>query len=480
METDLRLRRFWKYDGKDWDRERAIVVRFGGGCNERLTTATYDANGNQLDVAVVPGSEMLDALTSMSYDISNRLVRAENNGPTRRSDYDYDAGNKRIWEKRTVNSSTVGEWAYFFGITGQRMGRYTFVIAGVSITFTQVQASVWFGGKLVQKFEGTAMSYASQDRLGSVGRYLPYGEAHPAGSGNTAPDVEKFATYTRDAGTGLDYADQRWHVPGSGRFLTSDPYRASSGPTDPGSWNRFGYVRGNPANRVDPRGLIDCRPDPETGSVENYLCNLPDPTNAPEQQIEPNTNDQVKLSAARTDAIRAKANGARNGEALGLLNKLGAKCKKLLSSKINAFQMGPSLDSLEYAVANKINFTDSGDLSNDFELGDLGYASGFRVRQAIHGDYAIAGIGSARDIIVLNSNLWSMDLSLIQVGNRPALSDEQVRVGVIVHEALHAYLGRDDADLVEFLFGVKAVNPGEASKTLTERLASDNCPEPKT
>ena len=190
---------------------------------------------------LVPGSEMPDALSALSYDVSNRLTSALNPGATRRADYDYDPRNKRIWEKRTVNGSVTGEWAYFFGITGQRLGRYTFSVAGASITFAQDQASVWFGGKLIQKLDTLGQTAVSEDRLGSVGKYLPYGEAKP-GASNPAADNEKFATYTRDAGTGLDYADQRRHLPGAGRFLTGDPYVASGGTRDPGSWNRFGYV----------------------------------------------------------------------------------------------------------------------------------------------------------------------------------------------------------------------------------------------
>jgi hypothetical protein len=42
--------------------------------------------------------------------------------------------------------------------------------------------------------------------------------------------------------------------------MTPDPYIASVGPTDPGSWNRYAYTRGDPVNRVDPRGLNDCTP----------------------------------------------------------------------------------------------------------------------------------------------------------------------------------------------------------------------------
>jgi RHS repeat-associated protein len=82
-------------------------------------------------------------------------------------------------------------------------------------------------------------------------RYFPYGEerAVTAGSGY------KFATYWRESASGLDYADQRWYSSVAGRFLTADPYQASGGVGNPGSWNRYGYVEGDPVNRTDRSGL---------------------------------------------------------------------------------------------------------------------------------------------------------------------------------------------------------------------------------
>ena len=90
-----------------------------------------------------------------------------------------------------------------------------------------------------------------------VGKYFPYGQERPSA---TTDGKEKFATYFRDSETGLDYADQRYHQPGMGRFMTPDPYAASGGPSDPGSWNRYAYTRGDPVNRIDPGGQFDCRP----------------------------------------------------------------------------------------------------------------------------------------------------------------------------------------------------------------------------
>src|ERR1700679_2829104 len=60
--------------------------------------------------------------------------------------------------------------------------------------------------------------------------------------------------YFRDAETQLDYAINRYHQPGMGRFLTPDPKRRSARPRSPVSWNRYAYVGGDPINRVDRRG----------------------------------------------------------------------------------------------------------------------------------------------------------------------------------------------------------------------------------
>jgi RHS repeat-associated protein len=59
--------------------------------------------------------------------------------------------------------------------------------------------------------------------------------------------------------------DQRFYASSYGRFNTPDPYVAGgaasgsvSNPSDPGSWNRYAYTRGDPINRFDPGGTDDC------------------------------------------------------------------------------------------------------------------------------------------------------------------------------------------------------------------------------
>jgi len=103
-----------------------------------------------------------------------------------------------------------------------------------------------------------ASAWVYGDRLGSIGKYYPYGQERPSATQN---GTEKFTGYLRDAESGNDYAVNRYMQPGMGRFLTADRWRtgAPNALTLPDNWNRYLYVGGDPVNRTDPSGL--CSPD---------------------------------------------------------------------------------------------------------------------------------------------------------------------------------------------------------------------------
>ncbi len=73
----------------------------------------------------------------------------------------------------------------------------------------------------------------------------------------TANDREKYATYTRDSVTGLDYAMNRYYSSEWGRFTSPDPYGGSASPSSPQSWNRYAYAGNDSVNSSDPSGLND-------------------------------------------------------------------------------------------------------------------------------------------------------------------------------------------------------------------------------
>jgi len=121
-------------------------------------------------------------------------------------------------------------------------------------SFTIAAERAYFGGKLVAQLNASYgyLVAAIQDRLGSVGKYYPYGEDR---TGQPGSDTVRFATYTRDSATGNDYADQRYYSSVLGRFTTMDRSTTSLSLSNPESWNRYAYVLGDSINSNDPSGL---------------------------------------------------------------------------------------------------------------------------------------------------------------------------------------------------------------------------------
>src|SRR5712692_243036 len=215
----------------------------------RILGQGYDANGNQLTTS----------LGSVSYDAENRVQTAVG---AQSVQYAYDSSNKRIWKGTFDGSGNLtAQEAYFYSVGGQKLGTYALVVnqppnQQQQLTDSNTDLAVFFGGKRL--LAGGAAFI--QDRLGSSRRtqggadmsFYPYGED----KGTTQPnDQLKFATYTRDTASGLDYADQRYYANNFGRFLSPDPYKTSEGAKNPGSWNRYAYVGGDPVNRTDRSGL---------------------------------------------------------------------------------------------------------------------------------------------------------------------------------------------------------------------------------
>jgi RHS repeat-associated protein len=236
----------------------------------RIVGQSYDSNGNQTS----------GPLGSVSYDAENRIASVSSAGVQ----YAYDSRNKRIWSS-TLSGGNLTQTFYYYGIDGQKLGIYplTLVLVNnvtpVMTDNSNVKLSTFFGRKRLGTFDrlGTA-KYDQQNSL--TMSFYPYGEDR----GTVQPnDSLKFATYTRDSATGLDYADQRYYASNWGRFMSPDPYQASAAPVDSGSWNRYSYTRYDPTNRMDPLGREDCDPnDPGCGCDPDIpTCAAPPSTPGP-------------------------------------------------------------------------------------------------------------------------------------------------------------------------------------------------------
>ncbi|QOY91733.1 RHS repeat-associated core domain-containing protein [Paludibaculum fermentans] len=242
----------WAYDGFG-NRLRQEVTKGGRAAvysvdpaTNRLNGggATYDPNGSIESFGTGAGTA--------AYDVDNRMVSMslDANNVER---YAYSAANQRI--QVTRSNGTVE--TFFYGLAGELLGVYQRgTKANGHKYFSSASIRVWFAGRLISSGANSVVT----DRLGSVVkdgsealRYYPYGDQNP---GSTTENREKFATYTRDGFSGLDYAQNRYYSPQFGRFTTADPFSDSADYSRPQGMNRYNYVESDPANGVDPTGLL--------------------------------------------------------------------------------------------------------------------------------------------------------------------------------------------------------------------------------
>ena len=211
-----------------------LSVAVDWATNRIQSFASYDNNGNMTG----------HAGDGYSYDLQNRMIQASVSGAGTVI-YGYDWTNHRTYKGAYSSGIYSAEELYFYGVEGHKYGTWK-INASSGVLLQASVTKQWFGGRLV----------SPEDRLGSKGKYFAFGEERtnvtPA---NPPNDQEKFATYTRDSATGLDYANQRYYSSIVGRFTRPDPYGGSASVGNPQSWNRYSYVGNDPANEFDPDGL---------------------------------------------------------------------------------------------------------------------------------------------------------------------------------------------------------------------------------
>ncbi len=256
--------------GSGWG-EQYTFDGFGNLTTKHVTAGS----GPSLSVSVNPANNQIEGLggydlngnaylANVAYDVENHIYALVGVSPY--TSYAYDAQGERIfmWGGTSdSNGNPTGYSVIAYSPGGQKLGTYQF-IPGTGHTTYVIAVSVatsdqYFGGRRL----------AVMDQLGSAGTYYPWGED----KGSTNPqDTWSFATYWRDSATGLDYANNRYYSNAYGRFMTADPYASSGGASDPQSWNRYAYTRGDPVNRYDPAGTDDCGPGWETDASLSGPC----------------------------------------------------------------------------------------------------------------------------------------------------------------------------------------------------------------
>lgn len=212
--------------------------------NNQLTAngAQYDANGNLTSYGT--GSYAV----AYAYDIENRLSSALPSG-TSEAVFGYDNSNQRVYQG-TYNTSSAAysnELIYFYGADNKKLACWSLTSSGSTYTLTATITNVWFAGRLL----------TPEDRLQSRGKYFPFGEdRYNPNQPNPSNDQEKFATYTRDSATGLDYGYQRYYASTLGRFMSADISNLNTYLGAPVTWNAYSYIDANPIYANDPSGLF--------------------------------------------------------------------------------------------------------------------------------------------------------------------------------------------------------------------------------
>jgi RHS repeat-associated protein len=233
-------------------------------------TNTYDADGN------LTGSS--DG-ASLSYDAANRTTNIRPAGGTNTTFTYRGAGQSerasmspasRIGAACTVISGcppstvSVGSTATFqhsqLGVTAETDGGATtyYVRDPRGGLLAERTPS---GGTYYYLFDGHGSVVGLTDPSGAVAAeygYDPYGRltwlADPSGVGVYNP--WRYVGAYQD-GTGLYKMGARYYDPTTGRWTQQDPI---ANPLDPGQWNRYTYVGGDPINFVDPMGTRACPP----------------------------------------------------------------------------------------------------------------------------------------------------------------------------------------------------------------------------
>ncbi len=222
-------------------------------------TAKTPTVGSAPTFAGSTGSNVQNGYLPGQWDVENRPMTQ---GSTF---YVYDPWGRRIWKQWTGQTGANECEAYFYGATGQKLESYSCEYTpNTTDLFTTLEGiNTYFGGKMLSE-KGV---FVATDRLGSVRgnssgesfSYFPWGEERGAG---TADGRTKFAGYYRDQ-PGQDYAMARYYSATTGSFWSPDPGgMKNANPLSPLTWNRYGYVMGDPINRTDVRGLCSDQDDP--------------------------------------------------------------------------------------------------------------------------------------------------------------------------------------------------------------------------
>jgi RHS repeat-associated protein len=295
-------------------------------------SAVYDCAGNQMQASGQQGS--------LVYDADNRLTTVNLFsgvvGQPKTYSYSYDGDGRRV--SKSLDGLNLNA-TYLYSATGQLASEYQ--------NGSWLKDHIYLNGRLLaveDTRQGTnGASYVTPDQLRStrlvtnangnvISRhdYLPFGKEVSASlgsrnsylvtgyveSGSACPLVtppntsttdcqpadervlQRFTGKEIDPETGLDYFGARYLSGSQGRFMSPDPPLLDQQPSNPQSWNLYGYVRNNPLRFGDLDGheCVDLGGGQFGDDGKGTVCAKAD--------LSP---DQVNVTADERSAIKKEA-----------------------------------------------------------------------------------------------------------------------------------------------------------------------------
>jgi RHS repeat-associated protein len=317
---------------------------------------------------------------SNNYDIEDRPKHGpgEFNPLNGAGGVGYDPSGKKVFW--AADGGTSGQCEiYFFSITGQRLAQFGCKF-GIGDSGS-IEWSVWMakrrthvGGQLTTDTDYDSLGSnptardITTDRLGSIRArgterytYYPYGEV-------------RTSTGTSSLYAALE-SPVRGYDSNAGRFDRPDPLGLGAVKMgDPGSWNRFAYVQGDPVNYADPGGKFAL----STAELEQWATKLVDRNGSNAFGIQ-YALTQWRIASLETAAMqeamfRDTMMGAMNGAAIDAAQEarnfmvgrftsgaFSQECQgKLDALGVNAEQMAASLSGASFSttMGNLDSFAD--------------------------------------------------------------------------------------------------------------------------
>lgn len=225
--------------------------------NDRLTTDTYDDNGN---TSASGGA-------TYTYDFENHLT-GQNGGSV---SIVYDGDGNRV-------SKTVGGVTTQYLVDDRNLTGYAQVLEEISAG--AVQRAYTYGLSRINQSQSSGTSFYGYDGHGSVrlltdttgavtDRYDYDAFGNVISQVGTTPNVYLYAGEQADSNTGFYYLRARYLDPSKARFVTGDTYESAG--IDPRGLHTYLYALGNPVNRIDPSGRFSLAELSVTSAVQGIL-----------------------------------------------------------------------------------------------------------------------------------------------------------------------------------------------------------------